>query len=176
MKKIHKTVLHKILYNLCMILCIQVCLSLLSAILEIFLWDGLLNFGDCGIGFLALGVIFLLMAAVPILLYLAASKLLVYPDGVRYTLLCALSVPMLILLVGICLTKSPDLRLQNGYYFLNPFVHNYEYVLEFTGIPKKELLIPALCLAQLTEAVLLTIGMRRGNAVSKQAEPMDKGE
>lgn len=162
MKKSNQIVRNKILYNLCVILCIQVCLALLSAILEIFLWDGLLNLGDCGIGFLALGGIFLSMAAVPIVLYLAASKYLVYPDGARYTLLCALPVPMLVLLVGICLTESPDFRLQNGYCFLNPLVHNFEYVLEFAGIPEKELSIPALCLAQLTEAVLLTIGMRRG--------------
>lgn len=61
--------------------------------------------------------------------------------------------------------RSPDIRLQTAYYFLNPLIHSYEYILEmctyFTdSTPSQPLQVPALCLAQLTEAVTLMFGMR----------------
>lgn len=170
MNKINQTSKQKVLYNICVILCIQVCLSVLSAAMEFVLWDGLLKNGDCGAGYLALGVVFLSIPAVPIVLCLTARKYCVYPDGIRYTLLSALPVPLLIFLVGCCFTESHNFRWQGAHYFLNPLVHSSEYIVEMFSysaeISVKSLAKPALCLAQLTEVAMLMLGMWFGKRES----------
>lgn len=165
MKKLNQADKNKILYNLCMILCIQLCLSVFSAVMEFGFWDGLLKNSDCGLGFLVFGIPLLSVPVTPIVLFIAASKYSVKSNTVRYTLLSALPIPIAALLVGCYFIRSPDIRLQTAYYFLNPLIHSYEYILEmctyFTdSTPSQPLQVPALCLAQLTEAVTLMFGMR----------------
>ena len=130
------------------------------------MWDGLLKNGDCGVGFLALGVVFLSILAVPIALCLTARKYCVYPDGIRCTLLSALPVPLLIFLVGCCFTESHNLRWQEAHYFLNPLVHSSEYIVEMFSysaeISVNPLAKPALCLAQLKVTVSETDAVRIG--------------
>lgn len=134
--------------------------------MEFVLWDGLLKNGDCGVGFLALGVVFLSILAVPIALCLTARKYCVYPDGIRCTLLSALPVPLLIFLVGCCFTESHNLRWQEAHYFLNPLVHSSEYIVEMFSysaeISVNPLAKPALCLAQLKVTVSETDAVRIG--------------
>lgn len=135
-------------------------------------WGGIKS-GDCGIGFLCLGIIFLSMIAIPICFCLLANKYFVYPDSIWHAMLCILTIPTIVFLAGYPLTVSHHFRLQNTYYFLNPLVHGFEYILEiftyFTKISVKNPAIPALCLAQLTEVVMLTVGMRMGTKPSSKS-------
>lgn len=160
MKQTNPTDKNKMLHNFGIVLCIQIFLSLFSGLLEIIRCS---TMSSCYAALFEPLVLFILPIAVPICIYLAARKCFVYPNRLSLALLCTTSLPILVLLVGFFLTASNNFLLQETYHLLNPMTHSFEYFLEIgtavKGTPLSNPESVALCLAQLTEGVMLTLGM-----------------
>lgn len=171
MKQTNPTDKNKMLHNFGIVLCIQIFLSLFSGLLEFLFWP-LMN--SCYAALFEPLVLFILPIAVPICIYLAARKYFVYPDRLSHALLCTISLPILVLLIGFFFTSSNNFLLQETYHLLNPTVHSFEYFLEsgtaVKGSPLSNPEAVALCLAQLTEVVMLTVGMRMGTKPSSKSK------
>lgn len=177
MKRLNQTSKNTILCNLGVIMGLQVCLSLLATALEFTIWN---TVHSCYEALFAPCAVFLSVLVIPILLCLVARKRLTYPYRLQNALLSTLPVPLFVLLIGCCLVFSKDRNVQNLYYLCNPIAHGVEYFMEFvdditlTSLPNSS--VTVICLAQLTEAVMLTLGMLMCKRKETENEKMQSNE
>ncbi|MEZ3497336.1 MAG: hypothetical protein K1V97_07165 [Lachnospiraceae bacterium] len=171
-EKINLSDKNKIICNIGVIIGIQICLSLFALALEVTVWSAV---NSCYAGLFAPIGIFLSVIIVPILLYLTARKCLVCPDSPLNVLLCTFSVPIFVLFLGFCFAFSKNWDVQAIYYLCNPMAHGFEYYFmeygdgSITGtLPNSSAV--ALCLAQVAEAGILTLGILKQNRQETEDE------